>query len=123
MSNLFVRNIPSIKEREFKYRTQISSNDLNQMQHEAFNDILDLFNKANQLQKTIYEMNITNSIESICYTKRLEAAINNLNRLNEMYNNLTDTEKDYRTISKFAYEAVTQDNGYDLQYHLCFDLL
>lgn len=113
MSNLFVRNIPSIKERDFKYRTQISSNDLNQMQTEAFNDILDLFNKANQLQKTIYEMNVTNSIESICYTKRLEAAINDLNRLNEMYNNLTDTEKEYRTISKFAYEANTQDNGYD----------
>ena len=52
-SNLFVRNIPSIQEREFKYRAKMSSHQLNEMQTEAFNDILDLFNKANQLQKTV----------------------------------------------------------------------
>lgn len=113
MSNLFVRNLPSIQEREFKYRTQMNSKELNSMQMEAFNDILDLFNKANQLQKTVYEMNLANNIESICYAKRLEAAITNMNKLTEMYNNLTNTKSEFRTITRYAFEANTMDNGYN----------
>ena len=112
MNNLFVKHIPSIQEREFKYRAPMSSQELNAMQMEAFNDILDLFNKANQLQKTIYEMNLANNIESTCYAKRLETAILTMNRLNEMYNNLTDSEKEFRTITKYAFEADTMDDGY-----------
>lgn len=112
MSNLFVRNLPSIKEREFKYRGRTSSEQLNDMQEEAFNDILDLFNKANQLQKTIYEMNLANNIESVCYSKRLEEAILELNKLSEMYNNLTSTEEEFRTISRFAFEAQANSNGF-----------
>ena len=112
MNNLFVKNLPSIQEREFKYRAPMNSHELNQMQSEAFNDILDLFNKANQLQKTIYEMNVANNIESICYTKRLEAAITEMNRLTEMYNNITSSENDFRTITRYAYEATTMDDGY-----------
>ena len=83
MNNLFVKNLPSIREREFKYRAPMSSDKLNQMQQEAFNDILDLFNKANQLQKNVYEMNLANNVESVCYSKRLESAITKLNRLTE----------------------------------------
>lgn len=112
MSNLFVRNLPSIQEREFKYRAPMSSEKLNAMQKEAFDDILDLFNKANQLQKTIYEMNLANNIESSCYAKRLDAAISKINSLTEMYNNLTSTEEEYRTITRYAYEAETMDDGY-----------
>ena len=70
-SNLFVRNIPSIQEREFKYRAKMSSSQLNEMQNQAFNDILDLFNKANQLQNTFYEINLSNNNESTCYAKPL----------------------------------------------------
>lgn len=109
MSDLFVRNLPSIREREFKYRAPMSSAKLNEMQQEAFNDILDLFNKANQLQKTIYEMNLANNIESVCYGKRLEAAVSSLNKLTEMYHNLTSDEKDFRTITRYAFEASTMD--------------
>ena len=112
MSDLFVRNLPSIREREFKYRAPMSSAKLNEMQQEAFNDILDLFNKANQLQKTIYEMNLANNIESVCYGKRLEAAVSSLNKLTEMYHNLTSDEKDFRTITRYAFEASTMDDGY-----------
>ena len=113
MSNLFVRNLPSIKEREFKYRAQMSSAALNQMQEETFHDVLDLFNKANQLQKTIYEMNLASNIESICYSKRLEGAINDLNHMTEMYKNLTSTEDSFRTITRYAYEAVSTNDGYN----------
>ena len=112
-STLFVKNIPSIKEHEFKYRAKMSSAQLNELQNQAFNDILDLFNKANQLQKTVYEMNLANNIESVCYTKRLEEAITNMNKVNELYNNLTSKETDYRYITRYAFDANTLDDGYD----------
>ena len=112
MSNLFVRNIPSIQEREFKYRGPISSEQLNAMQNEAFADILDLFNKANQLQKVVYEMNLANNIESICYSQRLQQAMTELDRMNEAYNNLTTSDTDMRTISKYAFEANTDEDGF-----------
>ena len=112
-STLFVKNIPSIKEHEFKYRAKMSSAQLNELQNQAFNDILDLFNKANQLQKTVYEMNLANNIESVCYTKRLVEAITNMNKVNELYNNLTSKETDYRYITRYAFDANTLDDGFD----------
>lgn len=111
MPNLFVKNLPSIKEREFKYRGKISSEDLNDVQQEAFNDILDLFNKANQLQKAVYEMKLSTMIESECYAVRLEEAIAKQRELEERYHNLTDA-KDYRTITKYPYEAKTDIDDY-----------
>jgi len=111
-NNLFVRNLPSIREREYKYRAPMSSAKLNEMQEEAFHDILDLFNKANQLQKTVYEMNLAYNIESNCYAKRLEEAIVNLDKLVEMYNNLTSAEDDFRIVTRYAFEATTMDDGY-----------
>lgn len=112
MSNLFVKNIPSIQEREFKFRSAISSEQLNAMQNEAFNDILDLFNKANQLQKIIYEVSLANNIEAVCYTQRLQQAMTELNKLNEAYNNLTSVENSIRTMTKYAFEAITDEDGY-----------
>ena len=113
MSNLFVKNIPSIKERTFKIRSKMSSSELNALQKEAFDDILDLFNKANQLQKTIYEMNLANHIESSCYTKRLQEALDKIKELEENYANLIKEENEYRSLTKYAYEAKTLDTGYD----------
>ena len=111
VSNLFIRNIPDIQEREFKYRTLMSSHELNNLQTEAFRDILDLFNKANLLQKNLYEFNLANSIESTVYGKRLSEALLKLQQTEELYNNLKATDKEYRYQSKFAYEAeVIEDN-------------
>lgn len=112
MSNLFVKNLPSIQEREFKYRSQMSSHELNQQQKEVFADILDLFNKANELQKTVYEMNQVNGIESACYSKRLREALLNLEKVNERYQNLVATENEYRYITKYAYDAIVNDDTY-----------
>lgn len=112
MSNLFIRNIPSIKDREFKYRTPISSSEFNSQQKEAFNDLLDLFNKSNQLQRRIYEMNIVNDIESICYSQKLQDALLTIDKLNEMLNNLTNQETEFRTITKYAYEAEYENDSY-----------
>lgn len=111
-SNLFVKNIPAIQEREFKYRAPMDSHELNLMQQESFGDILDLFNKANALQKTVYEMNLANNIESTCYAKRLEAAMAKLEQLTESYNNLISTDDDFRYKTQYAYNATTMDDTY-----------
>ena len=109
-SNLFVKNIPSIKEREFKYRTKIDSHSLNELQKESFNDILDLFNKANKLQKNIYEMNMANMVESAYHSKRLNEAIQELEHIKEKYDTLLKNEADMRQITRFAYEAETEED-------------
>lgn len=112
MSNLFVANLPSIQEREFKYRGKMDSHELNKMQQETFRDILDLFNKSNQLQKIIYEMNLAGNIESACYSNRLQEAIMNMEKLNEKYHNLIADEDSFRYITRYAYEAATIDDGF-----------
>ena len=55
-SNLFVKNIPSIQEREFKYRGRMDSHSLNQMQKEAFDDIFLI--KKYDLKKGKYHVTI-----------------------------------------------------------------
>lgn len=112
VSNLFVKNIPSIQERNFKYRGKMDSHALNEMQSEAFADILDLFNKANSLQKTVYEMSMANNIESMCYTRKLSDTILELNQLQDKYNNLTASLNDYRYLTRYAYQATTDDDDY-----------
>lgn len=111
-SNLFVRNMPSIQEREFKYRAKMQSHELNLMQKEAFDDILDLFNKANQLQKTIYEMNLANGIESACYAKRLQEAMQNMQKMHDAYQNMMNPNLEFRTITRYSYDATTQQDPY-----------
>ena len=112
LSNLFIRNIPDIKEREFKFRTKMDSHDLNDLQTESFKDILDLFNKANLLQKNLYEFNLANGIESVVYSKRLSEALTKLSQVEELYNNLKKQDDEYRYQSKFAYEAETIEDNF-----------
>ena len=112
VSNLFIRNIPEIKDREFKYRTQMSSHELNDLQTEAFKDILDLFNKSNLLQKQLYEFNLSSSIESSVYAKRLAEVSLKLYQTEELFNNLRSVDTEYRYQSKFAYEAQTIEDEY-----------
>lgn len=112
LSDLFVRNIPEIREREFKYRTKMSSHELNNLQTEAFKDILDIFNKANILQKELYEFNTANGIESLVYNKRLTETLNRLKHAEELYNNLKSADTEFRYQTKFAYEAEVIDDAY-----------
>jgi len=116
-SNLFIRNIPEIKDREFKYRTLMSSHELNALQKEAFTDILDLFNKANLLQKNLYEFNTANTIESSVYGKRLNDALLKVYQVKELYDNLKKDKDDFRYQSKFAYESENLDDSYKAIIH------
>ena len=106
-----IQNIPSIQEVEFKTRELSDSNKLNTMQDQVFNDVLDLFNKANVLQKEIYEYNMAANIESSCYSKRLEETLTRLALIEEQYNNLLLQPTDERTITRYAVDAVTDETS------------
>ena len=56
---------------------------------------------------------MVNNIESLCYSKSLENAMINFNKLNELYTNLTSSENSFRTITKYAFEGLTTNNGYE----------
>ena len=107
--NLQIKNIPSIQEIEFKTREISDSHKLNQVQEQVFNDILDLFNKANSLQKEMYEMNMAANIESTCYAKRLEETLTRLSLIEEQYNNLLLAPEDFRSITKYALDATVDE--------------
>jgi hypothetical protein len=107
--DLQIKNIPSIQEIEFKTREISDSHKLNQTQEQVFNDILDLFNKANTLQKEMYEMNVAANIESTCYAKRLEETLTRLSLIEEQYNNLLLAPEDFRTITRYALDATVDE--------------
>lgn len=107
--DLQIKNIPSIQEIEFKTREISDSHKLNQMQEQVFNDILDLFNKANTLQKEMYEMNVAANIESTCYAKRLEETLTKLSLIEEQYDNLLLAPEDFRTITRYAIDATVDE--------------
>lgn len=107
--DLQIKNIPSIQEIEFKTREISDSHKLNQMQEQVFNDILDLFNKANTLQKEMYEMSVAANIESTCYAKRLEETLTKLSLIEEQYDNLLLASEDFRTITRYAIDATVDE--------------
>lgn len=107
--DLQIKNIPSIEEVEFKTRELSDSHKLNKIQEQVFNDILDLFNKANTLQKEMYEMNMAANIESTCYAKRLEETLTRLSLIEEQYDNLLLKPEDYRTITRYAIDATVDE--------------
>ena len=109
--DLQIKNIPSIEKIEFKTREISDSHKLNKVQDQIFNDILDLFNKANTLQKEMYEMNMAANIESACYAKRLERTLCELSLLEERYNNLLLSNKDYRTLTCYALNATVDETS------------
>lgn len=111
MSDVFVKNIPSIQNHEFKHRSVSSSESLNELEKQSFNDILDLFNKANVLQKEIYEMNTASNIEATCYSKRLEETQAKLNQLEEQYNNIIADKDEYKYITRYAFDAFIEENS------------
>lgn len=106
-----IKNIPSIQEVNFKYRSISSSEQLNGTQKEVFNDILDLFNKANRLQKEIYEVNMAANIEATCYAKRLEETKSELASLLEQYNNLLVDDEDFRYVTRYAFDATAESSS------------
>lgn len=112
MSNYFVKNIPSIKKHDFKYRSKMNSHDLNELQEQSYMDILDLFNKANALQKTVYELQNAQQLETFCYERRLNNAMLRLEEMQQNYNNLLSTEDDFRTKTVYAYNSYTADDTY-----------
>lgn len=109
MNNVYVKNIPSIEEIKYKARSISDSHQLNTIQEQVFNDILDLFNKANVLQKEFYELNLAANIESSCYSQRLQEANIKIAQLQEQYNNLLLDSDDFRIVTQYAMNAIVDD--------------
>ena len=53
MTNVIINNIPSAQRKEYGYKSLNKSHDHNVNQDTIMNDILDLFNKANSIERTI----------------------------------------------------------------------
>lgn len=73
MSNVIINNIPSATRREFGFKSINSSEEHNENQNEILNDILDLFNKTNAIERTI-----TENMDFIKYENGNLEAINNM---------------------------------------------
>lgn len=107
-----IRNLPSVKEREFKARSKSDSHILNQNQEDIFRDILDLFNSANEIKKSIYELNLLSSIETRCYSERLKEALKNIRILQQEYDNLLTPADGFRYSTCYAMNAEGDKSGY-----------
>lgn len=53
MKNVIINNVPSAQRKEFGYKSLNKSHDHNENQQNVLNDILDLANKANYIERTI----------------------------------------------------------------------
>ena len=111
-SNIFINNIPEIQEREFKYRSKISSHQLNELQDEAFKDLLDLFNRSNKLQKAVYEMQQIASIENKVYSEMLNQSQYNLNSVIEKFVNYDLLANEFHYLTQYGYQAFNKDEDY-----------
>lgn len=101
-----VKNIPSIQEVEIKTRSISDSHQLNETQEQVFNDILDLYNKANTLQKDMYEINMAANIESKCYSKRLEETLLRLAQIEEQFTNSLTSNIDFKYNTCYPIDAL-----------------
>lgn len=73
MNNVIVNNIPSATRKEFGYKSINKSHDHNVNQEEILNDILDLFNKTNAIERVI-----TENMDFIKYENGNLESINNM---------------------------------------------
>lgn len=95
-----INNVPISKRKNVGYRTNISSSEINQFQDGVLNDLLDLFNKANDISKELEEnkMIIDSETNHLKYkVKRLESE---LETLTNKYESIMSNNK---VNSKFIY--------------------
>lgn len=104
----FLTRLPDIQERQFKYRNRMESHALNELQDEAFKDILTLFNQANEINQELVGATMTATIESACYSQRLEKAIADVALLAELYRTEKLGDDDMRQVTRYAFQASTE---------------
>lgn len=73
MNNAIINNIPSANRKNFGYKSINTSHAHNENQEEVLNDILDLFNKTNAIERVVNQ-----NMEFIQYENRTLETINNL---------------------------------------------
>lgn len=113
MSNYFLNNIPSTQKREAKYRSNISSKDLNDQQSELLHDVLDLFNKSNKLEKDITELSMLSMINSSLYNQVILGLKGEINSLKDNVQNSNNDPDAMKTMTCYAADAQVENSKYD----------
>lgn len=105
-----INNVASTTRKEVGYRSNISSNEINEFNDTVLNDLLDLFNKANNISKELDEnkMIIDSETNHLKYKiKRLEGE---LETLQNKYNSLIG---DNKVQTKYIYPVDVVTNNLD----------
>lgn len=93
-----ISNVPSTKRKQVGYRTNISSSDINEFNDNVLNDLLDLFNKTNNISKELEENKMIIDSE----TNHLKFKIKRL-------------EEELETV-KSKYDSILSDNKIHTKY-------
>ena len=109
---VIINNIPSANRKDFGYRSINSSNMHNVNQQEMLNDILDLFNKANAIERTLTThldyIKLENShLEAINYELMLK-----YQKLLSETENIKKEDEDDRKYVIYPYDCNTEDTIY-----------
>ena len=98
MSNYIVNNIPSSNRKDFGYKAINSSSVHNKNQEEILNDILDLYNKTNSIEKVINEQLDYIKLENTMLESIYSTMYNKYRDLYQRYESIINIEEEKRYI-------------------------
>lgn len=111
MDKVIINNIPSSNRKEFGYRGINSSSEHNQNQNAMLDDILDLFNKANSIERVINE-NLDFIKKENTYLQSINKSfIDKLDDLKNKYEQLLDTNAEKKILIT-PYDCETYDDSF-----------
>lgn len=99
MSNYIVNNIPSSNRKDFGYKAINSSSVHNKNQEEILNDILDLYNKTNSIEKIINEQLDYIKLENTMLESVYLTMYNKYKDLYQRYESIINMEEEKRYIA------------------------
>jgi hypothetical protein len=113
VTNISINNIPNSKRTEVGYRTITNSGEVNELQGEILSDILDLFNKANRMEKEIEEAKTVIGVENMYLQYRITDLETKLATITQRYKDLTASDPNAsRTIIRYPNEMYVDGSEY-----------
>lgn len=111
MDKVIINNIPSSNRKEFGYRSINSSSEHNINQNEMLDDILDLYNKANAIERVVNE-NIDFIKQENSYLQAInKSLLDKMEDLKIKYEGLLG-EKEEKKILITPYDCITYDESF-----------
>lgn len=106
-----VSNIPLTQKMAIGYRTVTDSNQINIFQEDVINDILDLFNKANDIEKSLIESKDIISIENKYLQLKVQSLESNMAIIIQKYLDLSSGTK-IKTINIYPSQCYIDSGTY-----------